>query len=363
MAEAPPPAGSRSPGTVRVRFRHRAPARRRVPATRSGMTRAGSLGGPGARRPASPRGRARVTVGTAAPRSSASPQVPARPGRLNSRPAPAETSRGRILTEVRQQTVEVRARRWLRQVRLEDLARGPVTEASPGRVVEPVGEPPEAGRRERTGLGLARQEAPDPPVRVLDAALLPGAVRVAEVAGHRQLPIELRVSGELAAAVEGDGPARGLGQGPERVADAGDHRRRALVLVRQQEGEAALPLHERGHVRLAGLLAEDQQVALPMPEGLPIADLGRSILDPALARDRGAAGLAAVAGPAPPARLRQVVEEAILPAFRAVDVAVDRLVADHGSLGFAEALPPRRAGNGWLWPASGRCGSPPAPWS
>src|SRR5829696_5496713 len=200
---------------------------------------------------------------------------------------PTAAGAGRILTEVRQQTVEVRARRWLRQVRLEDLARGPVTEASPGRVVEPVGEPPEAGRRERTGLGLARQEAPDPPVRVLDAALLPGAVRVAEVAGHRQLPIELRVSGELAAAVEGDGPARGLGQGPEGARDAGEDRGRAPVAVRQQESEAALALDEGGHVRLAVLLGKDEQVALPMPERSTRPDLGRPVLDPALARDRG----------------------------------------------------------------------------
>src|SRR5215213_11546227 len=146
------------------------------------------------------------------------------------------------------------------------------------------------------------------------------------------MAVEDGVARELAAAVEGDGPPRRLGQGPEGAGDAGEDRGRAPVVVRQQDGEPALPLQQRGHVRLAGLLAEDQQVALPVPEGLPIGDLGRSILDPALARDRGAARLAAVAGPAPPARLRQVVEEAILPAFRAIDVAVDRLVADGWSV-------------------------------
>src|SRR4051794_25966637 len=155
-----------------------------------------------------------------------------------------------------------------------------------------------------------------------------GSVRVAEVAGHRQLAGEPRIGGELGPPVEGDGPAGVLGQAPERLGDARDHRRRALVLVRQQEGEPALALHERGHVGLAGLLAEDQQVALPVAESLARPDLGRPVLDPALARDRRGARLAAVAAAAPPPGLGQVAEEAVLAALRPVDVAVDRLVAD-----------------------------------
>src|SRR5213596_3157726 len=145
-------------------------------------------------------------------------------------------------------------------------------------------------------------------------------MRVTEIARHRQPAGEPRVGGELAAAVEGDRATGVLRQRPEGLADARDHRRRALVLVRQQEGEAAGALDERGHVRLAGLLAEDQQVALPVAEGLARPDLRRPVLDPALARDRGAARPAAVAAAAPPARLRQVAVEAVPPAFRAVDV-------------------------------------------
>src|SRR4051794_19451116 len=215
-----------------------------------------------------------------------------------------------------------------RQVRLEHLARGAVAEAAPRRVVEPVGEPPQGRRRERPGLGLARQEAADAAVRVLDGAFLPGAVRVAEVARHGDVPVERGVGGELAAAVEGDRPAGVLRQRPERVGDAGDHRRGTLVLVRQQEGEAALPLHQGGHVGLAVLLAEDQQVGLPVPERLARPDLGRTVLDPALARDRAGARLAAVAAATPPPGLRQVAVEAVPPALGPVDVAVDRLVAD-----------------------------------
>src|SRR3954453_13353435 len=64
-----------------------------------------------------------------------------------------------------------------RQVLLEDLARGAVAEAAPGRVFQPVGEPPQAGPPERLGLAVAGEEAPDPPVRVLDASLPPRTVR------------------------------------------------------------------------------------------------------------------------------------------------------------------------------------------
>src|SRR3954447_26863152 len=66
----------------------------------------------------------------------------------------------------------------------------------------------------------------------------------------------------------------------------------------------------------------------PVPEGLARPDLRRPVLDPALARDGGAAGPSAIAATAPPARLGQVAVEAVPPALRAVDVAVDGLVAD-----------------------------------
>jgi hypothetical protein len=54
---------------------------------------------------------------------------------------------------------------------LEDLPGRPVAEAAPGGVVEPVGEPAEADAGERLGRALAWQEAADPAVDVLDAAL------------------------------------------------------------------------------------------------------------------------------------------------------------------------------------------------
>src|SRR5690349_7851889 len=61
------------------------------------------------------------------------------------------------------------------------------------------------------------------------------------------------------------------------------------------------------------------QVGLPVAEHLPVADLGRPVLDPALARDRRGARPSAVAGPAPAPRLGQVAVEAVLAALGAVD--------------------------------------------
>src|SRR4051812_49728734 len=116
----------------------------------------------------------------------------------------------------------------------------------------------------------------------------------------------------------------------------------------QQDGEAALPLHQRGHVRLAVLLAEDQQVALPVPEGLPVADLRRPVLDPALARDRRATGPAAVAAPTSAARLRQLAGEALLAALRGVEWR------GKGSWGTARPPPP----SFFCLPAV-LCGGPP----
>src|SRR4051794_3805196 len=76
-----------------------------------------------------------------------------------------------------------------RQVLLGDLPGRAVAEAAARGVVEPVGEPAEVGPRERLGRALARQEATGAAVQVLDATFLPGAVRVAEVAGHAELAI------------------------------------------------------------------------------------------------------------------------------------------------------------------------------
>ena len=76
------------------------------------------------------------------------------------------------------------------QVLLEDLARGTIAEAAARRVVEPVSEAAEVGVGERLGLDLARQVAAHPAVRVLDAALLPGRVRVAEIARQGEVAVE-----------------------------------------------------------------------------------------------------------------------------------------------------------------------------
>src|SRR3954453_14799533 len=122
------------------------------------------------------------------------------------------SGRGRFLREVRQVSGLRLGRAGRgRQVLLEDLARGAIAEAAPRGVVEPVGEPAEADAGERLGRALAWQEAADPAVQVLDAPLRAGGGRVAEVGLHGEVAVEGGVAGDLAAAVEGDGPAGLLG--------------------------------------------------------------------------------------------------------------------------------------------------------
>ena len=67
-------------------------------------------------------------------------------------------------------------------------------------------ERPKAAVGEGGEVGLAGQEAAHPADRVLDAALLPGSVAIAEEGCDRQ-PMQRAVASELGAVVEGDGPA------------------------------------------------------------------------------------------------------------------------------------------------------------
>jgi hypothetical protein len=98
------------------------------------------------------------------------------------------------------------------QLLLEGLLRGAVAEATPGRGVERRHEPGKLTRGQRGGVALARQEAADPAVGVLDRAFRPGAVRVAEPSLRPKAVLEQTLGGELGAAVEGDAPAAALGQ-------------------------------------------------------------------------------------------------------------------------------------------------------
>ena len=177
-------------------------------------------------------------------------------------------------------------------------------------------------------VALAGQEPADPTVRVLDRTFLPGAVRIAEIGFGADAGRKQGVGGELGAAVEGDGPAASLRQPLPGLADPPDQGVGLAVRVRQQDGVAGLALDHAGQVGLAVLAAEDQQIRLPVAEGLAILDLGRPVLDDAVGGDGRGARLAAVAWLAPATCLGQMAVEPGVSAFGTVDIAVDRLVAD-----------------------------------
>src|SRR5216684_3741428 len=61
-------------------------------------------------------------------------------------------------------------------------------------------------------VGFAGQGASHAPDGIFDAALLPGAMGIAEEGLHTKLGIELMVEGELGTVIEGDGLAQRVGQ-------------------------------------------------------------------------------------------------------------------------------------------------------
>ncbi len=144
----------------------------------------------------------------------------------------------------------------------------------------------------------------------------------AVVSGQVLVPQELR------AAVEGDGLACRGGQRPQGFADGAQDIARAPVGVGDEADKAALALDQGGYVGLAVGAAEDQQVGLPVPDGMALTDLGRALGDGPLERDLEAARLAAEASAPQPPGAEQVAVQLERPAFRAVDELVDGLVAD-----------------------------------
>ena len=93
---------------------------------------------------------------------------------------------------------------------VEDLGRGLVAEALPGRIVVQLQGQRKLRFREGAEVGGAGQRAPQAADGVLHAALLPGGMGIAEEGLDAQ-GVEAVVAGELGAVVEGEGlaPRRG----------------------------------------------------------------------------------------------------------------------------------------------------------
>ncbi|MHC2338437.1 hypothetical protein ACVIW0_007726 [Bradyrhizobium sp. USDA 4454] len=193
----------------------------------------------------------------------------------------------------------------------------------------------EAARREGREIGFARNEAAHPTDRILDAALLPGRVRIAEEGLDREA-VQLQVTGELGAIVEGNGLAQAFRQGSKQADEmAGDTARElAGDADAEQQARGAL-MHGQDRLTVFG---EHHQVGFPMTGGAAIVGLDGPFIQGNTAFDEAcgtAALLAAVAAFAlaawqitPPAEVRGASD-------LGVNEAVDGLVGDHLAAVFA----------------------------
>ncbi len=128
----------------------------------------------------------------------------------------------------------------------------------------------ESTRWESSKIGFAWHEAAHPADRILDAALLPWGVRIAEEGLDREA-VERQVTGELGAVVEGDGLAQLLWQ------DCKQSNEMACDTPRDLAGETNAKQQTRGALVYGqdgrAVLGEHHQVGLPMARDAAIGGL------------------------------------------------------------------------------------------
>lgn len=146
----------------------------------------------------------------------------------------------------------------------EYLSRRPVFEALARGVVEPGRHRFDCVNGEGRDIDIERQEPPQASVEVLYATLLPGRSRLAEVAVHAHPGSQCAVGRELCPTVKGNALPQAGGKGSQLRFNASHDARRSPAGVAPEHDEAALALHHGRQIRLAELLAEDDQVALPV---------------------------------------------------------------------------------------------------
>ena len=189
--------------------------------------------------------------------------------------------------------------------------------------------------RQRDESRLSRQETTHSPDGILDAAFLPGGMRVAEVGPHGQ-PVQLLMAGEFGAVVESDGLAQVARHGLEQADEALGHAIGSLAREPAPEDQPrAAFVHGEHGLAVSG---EEHEVAFPMADGLAVCRFegafsnGNTAFDEACRAPAPSASVAALA-----LAVRQIATPAIVLSARdlGVDEAVDALVADHQVAGFA----------------------------
>jgi hypothetical protein len=217
----------------------------------------------------------------------------------------------------------------------EGFSRGPKVKALSRRVVVGPDEGIESFGRQLCEVGLARQEAAHAADGILDAALLPRGIGIAEECLDRQA-MQLVMMSELGSVVEGDGLPQSPRQTCEQLGDPPRDRPSRLVGAPAGQDDPRLALVHGEH-RLA-VFGKHHQVGFPMAVGLATGCGGRPFCYGNAAFDEACrAPTVAAAEAASALAARQIIAPAIV--FGAgdlgVDEAVDALVADDLVPGFA----------------------------
>ena len=154
----------------------------------------------------------------------------------------------------------------------EDFGGGPEAQALARGLVQGGAKIAEVGLREAPGVGIARDPAAKALVGMFDRSLLPRRLGIAEPGPCAGLGLQMRSVDELRSAVEGHGAARLRGQGAESSRDLRHDRLRPLLGVLQDDEEAAHTFDQRRDICGAEFLAEEDQVAFPVPKLLTVGD-------------------------------------------------------------------------------------------
>src|SRR6266700_2207407 len=160
----------------------------------------------------------------------------------------------------------------VQQLREESLGGGLEAEALSGCVVVGSGAGIKGIGVEGREVGFAGQGTSQATDGVLDAALLPGAMGIAEEGLEAELGFELMVEGELGAIVEGDGLAQRVGQGFEPSLQLLGGRLSGFAgLLGEQEDAGLALVGDEDRLAIGG---KEHEIGFPMPGRMAVLDLG-----------------------------------------------------------------------------------------
>src|ERR1700761_9610550 len=152
-----------------------------------------------------------------------------------------------------------------------------VAEAFTRLVVEIPGKVKQVALRDNCQICIARHEAANAFVGVFHGPLLPRCTRVAEPATCADPFFQSPESSKLGTAIKREALTREGRQGRESSDDLVHDRARMPAWILDEDGVAALALHQGRDIGVAKWTFKDEEVALPMPEPRPISNKIRAL--------------------------------------------------------------------------------------